>query len=1701
MLLLLLCLYVATSVTEQAPSYLISAPNIIHVGVKESVSIQLHGAEGTVDFSVYCWDIIKRKKCSENAFFTLNAENNYHEIKTITVSQLLVKQLMLWRRRRKYVYLVAESRRILPRRRMVPIKLSTRRGYIFIQTDKPIYTPNQNVMYRVFTLDHYMRPVNEEVTVAIYNSRNMLLTRADWMSEKIMLHRTKIPDNEEPGIWRIEAQFFDSPMSKVSTQFEVKEFVLPRFDVKVQADEMFYLVTKDEFRFKIVAKHTYGKGVDGKAYVRFGIIHGSGNKTYIRGLEQELTVTNGEVDSSLSTRKLLEKSKLMSRNELVGLNLYMAVTAVELVSGEMEELELRSIKFVSSPYVIDLSKTTRHFTPKASFATVATVTYPDGSPAINVPVNIEGGQSLNTNQHGLVVFERDAPADDSVLKLKVTVGEGTRGKEFREATVTSHIYQSPSKSYLHISAPHTVLKPGQGLNIGFRAITEPGSGSIDYYYYILLSKGRVIGGGRIRKTDATKLHLQVVLDMVPTFRLLAYYYIHVGGKAEIVANSVWIDVEDQCEGRIEIKDHNTTYEPGGAFDLQFSTNDAANVSFVVVDSAVYILNNKNKLTPRKVFQAMNSYDLGCFYGGGANSVGVFMDAGLSFISDVDVSSIREEYSCNTEVRRQRRALNLQHQYTGKLNEYADHRLRKCCMDGMTEILMRYSCQKRAKRVKEKECRLVFHACCDYGVELRKNQSLKVESIARSSVDVDEQFFDETSIHVRSEFPHSWLWKTSEVLSEGNHKIRNYIPDSITTWEVQAVGMFANKGFCVAEPKTLKVFKPFFISVKLPYSVKRNEQLDVRAILYNYLPQDLEVYIYMREAEGLCSPATSRENARNVIVRANSATSVQFAIVPLVIGNIPINVIAFSKTNGYSDAILKHLRVLAEGIIKTEELSIPINPKARSAYEIQEEPPSNLVPDADNYLYIRASGTIMGEAVENSLTAAGIDKLIRVPTGCAEQTAMHMAPTAFAVHYLDQSDQWLHLKAERKDEAVFHIETGYNRILGYKKDDGSYGAWKTYPSSTWLTAFIVKILSIVRNQIVVNDKLIQESVAYLIRGQKSSGRFEDPHPVMARDMQGGVGGAESNVSITAFVTIALHHSLAAFRQDNIAEISIVRRSIGKAVEFLHKELPNIKRPHTIAITAYALAVVGEDAGKVIEADRKLKEIASYRKEHDVRYWIADETWLYNGEQTPFEVPQASAITVETTAYALLQALSRKDIDYATPIVKWLTEQQNYGGGFRSTQDTVVALEALSSYHIAFLEREEEVNMHIQFNVFGRGTSIKVHLRRSNALTQKELEFPLRSKIQIELSGQGNGTLTLRKLYHLMEEPSSTCNKVHLSVTVKGKVEFKKPYGYTEDEDQSNDDEPLPADAPIGPIGWHDLRSRRKRDVPDPEDRQIIYYEVCSWQDDEGDEDQTLSGMAIVDISLLSGLEPETVQLDQLKNGVEHYIDHYDFKDGRVLLYLDKVRKEKECIVFATKQVVPMGLVQPATATLYDFYNPSIKCTISYGAPERNVMVSKLCGNEICTCAEGPCPRIKHILSGEVNGSARIDFACYSPIVDYAYTVRILNRTTSGYFDNYHGSITNLLKMSYKDDHIERNAVRHFLNRKSCQFQLKEGKEYLIMGQDGTTKDGSGNVQYLFDARSWIEAIPSEDMCGLRKYRTYCKQMKDSMNDLENLGCQI
>ncbi|XP_045069703.1 complement C4-like [Coregonus clupeaformis] len=1714
---LLLIMVALTAVSGQRPICLITAPNIVHLGVEETVTVQLQGATKPIQITLYfLYQTDNNKVLSGKKHVTLNEANGYQEVVKMSVIPSLYKEAIKRIGKTKkivpYIQLAAESKDVFLEKKKT-ILLSTKKGYVFIQTDKPIYNPGENVNFRVFTLDNYLLPVEENINVKIFNSKGLLVYNQALHTSKLLQRNIVIPDVETAGHWKIVAAFINHPMSNSSVEFEVREYVLPTFEVKIEALKPYYLVTEESFQFSVSARYTYGKGVNGIAYVRFGLIDGEGNRTHLPGLENKTSIQDGVASITMPTEDLRGKAEKQNIQHIEGYNLYIAVTALETASGDLEEAESTSVKIVTSPYIIDMSKTKEFFTPGGKFSILATTTHPDGSPApdlrmrASVSVTSAGGTQESVkmkgsgNSKGEAVLAFQVPKLATSMDIKMFADGEEKEVVVSDAKMTVSAVQSEGNSYLSVEIEHVTLEPGGSMTVTLRDITPPGTPQPAYIYYMVLSKGRVVQMNRVQRTELTTFSLPYSLDLVPSFRLVAYYFTQGPEKTTIVADSVWADVKDICKGQIEIlpfKEH----KPAELVNVVVRTDQGDMVALSAVDTAVYILNKNNKLTPQKMFAYMNSYDLACSMGGGRNYQSVLQDAGLAFITNWEDTEdhVRKDYSCNNR-RRQKRALNHHQDFSDIINRYKNRVEKRCCHDGARLNSLGLSCKLRHAKttLKNAPCRNAFLKCCIDATTLRNNikKTRKTYSLARTDGDMDEEeAIDEVSVHLRSYFPQTWMWDIVDVEPSGLVRHSIAVPDSITTWEVQAVGISKTKGFCIAEPKPLVVFQDFFVSLRLPYSVKRNEQLQVKAVVYNYRTNSMEVTVELAWVKGLCSAGGDRGDIQVVTVPGKSAVPVYFTVVPLVIGNIPIHVDAYTKTA--RDQIKKDLKVTGEGELISIQHEYNIDGKAAKSIELKIPPPASAVPGLESDAYISVKGGVMGESVENCLNLDGVDRLISLPKGCAEQTMVTMSPAIHAMRYLDTTGQWIDLKAERRDEAQAMIQTGYGRILTFKKTDGSYGAFLSTPSSVWLTAFIAKELSQCSDVISVEDSYIQQSISYLVSKQLASGAFTDPNPLYDRTMQGGVGGFEGEVSLTAFVLIAMQHAVPLYPEGQGSE---VRYAMEQAKVYLGSKLDSLERPFAVAITSYALSLTSPGGDAASMAQTKLRALAHCDNEADTCHWEASDALRLSGEKRVNQVPQAQAISVETTAYALLQTVADGDVPYATRIARWLTEQRQYGGGFRSTQDTVVALEALAKYSI--LDNDvEDLDLNVEM-CHQNGRKQGVHLTKHNALTLSAFQVNPGSKITINTEGKGNGTLSVVQTYRTLERMDLFCGFYSLNVSVEGEVKYRKnaddgpelDYNYNyESEGDGN-----PSDEPMSRVEWFDLRTRRKRHAPQQEEREnSLVYTVCV-----GLNSGNSTGMVIVDISLLSGLKPNMQDLEENVKGTEKYIDHYDIAPNKVFLYLTEITEEPKCVAFRAKQISPMGLVQPAAAVVYDYYNPERSCTVFYSAPQKSNMISKLCRDNVCSCAEGDCPKKKVTYSKQIEKETRRSFACFSPAVNYVYVIKIVNSSDDGVFKHYTTLLTNILQTG--KDMLQTGAVRDMIKRKACdEFDMKTDSNYLIMGRDGTisdTTDHSGKPVYVLDNTIWMEEIPEERKCKVTNYRKACNMFKDFMEHYKLNQCSI
>lgn len=1616
----------------------------------------------------------------------------------------------------------------------VNLLFSSRRGHLFLQTDQPIYNPGQRVRYRVFALDQKMRPTTDSLTVTVENSHGLRVRKRQvYAPSSIYQDDFVIPDISEPGTWKISARFLDSPDSNCSTQFEVKKYVLPNFEVQITPGEPYILTAPGvlgDIQLDIQARYVYGKPVQGVAYVRFGLLDEHGEKTFLRGLENQTKLAEGRCHISLARAEVqgaLEKLGVQPA-DLPGLRLYVAAAVIESPGGELEEAELTSWRFVSSPFSLDLSHTKRHLVPGAPFLLQALVRDMSGSPASDIPVKVAATFSpgsasqihdqRHTDERGQVLVSINVPPTSSEVQLSVSAGSP------HPATATLAVRAPPSGSSGLLSLERLDPRPprvGDTFRLNLRAVGVRGA-SFSHFYYLVLSRGQIVSVGREPRGALTSASVFVDHRLAPAFYFVAFYY-H-GGLP--VANSLRVDVQaGACEGKLELSvDSHKDYRPGEALKLQLHTDSAALVALGAVDMALYAAGGRahKPLDMGKVFQVMSSYDLGCGPGGGDSALQVFEAAGLAFSDGLRLTSSRNSLSCPKEQKtRRRRNVNFHKAVSEKLGQYTSPEARRCCQDGLTRLPMHRSCEQRAARVPQPACREPFLACCQFAEGLRKKTRARGRVGLARALEVlqEEDLMQEDDIPVRSYFPENWLWRVESV--DGFLQLQRPLPDSLTTWEIHGVSLSKTTGLCVAKPVQLRVFREFHLHLRLPISVRRFEQLELRPVLYNYLDTDLQMSVHVAPVDGLCL-AGGGGLAQQVLVPAHSARPVGFSVVPTAAADVSLKVVARGSLEfPVGDAVSKILKIQKEGAVHMEELVYELNPldhRGRTL-EIPGTSDPNIIPDGDHSSFVRvtASSPLDTLGSGGALSAGGVASLLRLPRGCGEQTMIFLAPTLAASRYLDQTEQWSRLPPETKDHAVDLIQKGYMRIQQFRKTDGSFGAWLHRDSSTWLTAFVLKVLSLAQDQVGDSPEKLQETAKWLLTQQQADGAFRDPCPVIHRAMQGGLVGNDETVALTAFVVIALHHGLAVFQDGSAEQLKRrVETSISNANSFLGaKASAGLLGAHASAITAYALTLskAPEDLRDV--AHNNLMAMA--QDTGDKLYWGSAITSQSNvvsptpAPRSPAEpVPQAPALWIETTAYGLLHLLLREGrAEMADQVAAWLTHQGSFQGGFRSTQDTVIALDALSAYWIAS-HTTEDGGLNVTLSSQGRD-GFKTHtLQLTNHQSQgveAELQFSLSNKINVKVGGNSKGTLKVLRTYNVLDMENTTCQDLQIEVTVLGHVEYTmeaeedyQDYDYGDQEDLAGDD-PGALARPVTPLQlFEGRRSRRRREAPkvaeEPEAR--VQYSVCIWRNGKVGP----TGMAIADITLLSGFHALRADLEKLTSLSDRYVSHFETEGPHVLLYFDSVPTSRECVGFGAVQEVAVGLVQPASATLYDYYNPEHKCAVFYGAPTKSKLVSTLCSADVCQCAEGKCPRQRRALErGRLDADGyRMKFACYYPRVDYGFHVKVLREDARAAFRLFETSVVEVLHIS-KDAQAAAGQTRNFLVRASCRLHLEPGKEYLIMGLDGTTQDLKGQPQYLLDSNSWIEEMPSERLCQSTRQRAACAQLRGFLQEYGTQGCQV
>ncbi|MBN3307052.1 A2MG protein, partial [Amia calva] len=709
--------------------------------------------------------------------------------------------------------------------------------------------------------------------------------------------------------------------------------------------------------------------------------------------------------------------------------------------------------------------------------------------------------------------------------------------------------------------------------------------------------------------------------------------------------------------------------------------------------------------------------------------------------------------------------------------------------------------------------------------------------------------------IRTFFPETWIWDLIPVGASGSVELPVTVPDTITTWEASAFCL-APTGLGLAPPALLTAFQPFFVELTLPYSVIRGEQFELRATVFNYLSKCIMVKVTpAKSSDYTLEPCKGCEYTSCLC--ANEAKTFHWTLVPSALGSVNISVSAEAihteticdnelvtvPEQGHIDTVIRPLLVEPEGMQKIISYNWLLCPKGTvEKEEVQLQLPEVIV-EGSARASISVLGDLLGRALQN------LDSLLVMPYGCGEQNMVRFAPNIYILKYLESTGQ---LTQAIKSKASEYLTSGYQRELNYKHDDGSYSAFGNSDSSgnTWLTAFVMKSFGGAQSYIYIDSSNIQSAKAWLEARQENNGCFQSVGKLFNNRMKGGVS---DEVTLTAYIAAAMLE----------LNTSVSEPVLNSSLSCLRAAVHNLTNTYAATLLAYTFTLAGEE-------DTRASLLAKLD--------VLDTT---EGK----DQAHSDSLSVEMNSYTLLallshQPLSSSDLGRASRIVSWLIKQQNPYGGFSSTQDTVVALQALSLYGAVAFNKESSSTVTV------RSTGGEHHhftLDQSNSLLYQEKELQdLLGVYSVEAEGTGCASIQIALHYNI----PPPADFVNFNLTLKA---YQQCNTSSENRDLSL------------------LAS-------------LMYA---------GPRDNT--NMVILNFKLLSGFILKDTQI-RIVSSKYNRVKRIDKEDGHVILYLDELTRGKTYHYHITMtQKHPVNNLKPAVVKVYDYYQTSEQAVSEYTSP--------------------------------------------------------------------------------------------------------------------------------------------------------------------------
>jgi len=571
---------------------------------------------------------------------------------------------------------------------------------------------------------------------------------------------------------------------------------------------------------------------------------------------------------------------------------------------------------------------------------------------------------------------------------------------------------------------------------------------------------------------------------------------------------------------------------------------------------------------------------------------------------------------------------------------------------------------------------------------------------------------------RIDFTETLFWHAGmRTGPEGKASIEFGLNDSVTSFRVFG-DAFGSDGALGSDSIQIDSVEPFYLEPKLPLEVTMGDVI--------------------RTPIGIVNATGSGLDNVSVEVQAHGTQNVTAPILPFSLTALErvrrLVKVRVGKFNGQADfTLLANAGPYSDRVTRTmmvRPLGFPI-----------EDPYGGLIQPGDT---VSHEFSIPDDLVRGSLSTRivvyptplasmteALERLIREPYGCFEQTSSTVYPLVMAQQYF-MSHQGVDPTLIERSSQI--LTTGYDRLMGFECQSGGFEWFGNDPGHDALTAYGLLEFTDMSKVRHVDPAVLDRTRTWMLAQRDGQGGFARKTHTLHTWL------AEPEVANTYNTWALLEAEVDA---DLAAEIAWVRDAAERT-----------DNTYVMALAANVLASGGDDEG----ANHMLDKLAGKQTENG----------SLSGATTSVVGSGGEALVIETTSLAVLAWL--KNPRYAPNVersIQYLAESCK-AGRFGSTQSTVLALRAIVTYDQSRAKPKAPGSLQLLVDGKAIGEAVEFTADTEGAIELPEAsEFltPGKHQLQIQMTGGSQMPYSVTANYNSLKPNSSDACKLHLEAALR------------------------------------------------------------------------------------------------------------------------------------------------------------------------------------------------------------------------------------------------------------------------------------------------------------------------------------------------